>query len=98
MRKGRPRTTECEYDPIAVERLVAGRHAGTPTAADGWEAVRRLARMGFTDGQIALRTGYTRRSAWRIRTALGIPAVLRANGANQYDRPVPEPSVYYRAA
>jgi hypothetical protein len=60
--------------------------------------VRRLARMKLTDGQIAHRIGCTRRTALRIRTALGIPAVLPARGANQYDRPVPAPSLGHRAA
>jgi hypothetical protein len=88
------------FDSVIVERLVSERFENPPnvTAADRWEAVRRLARMKLTDGQIAHRIGCTRRTALRIRTALGLPAVLPARGANQYDRVHDAPCVGHRAA
>lgn len=88
------------FDPVIVERLVSERFENPPSvsAADRWEAVRRLARMKLTDGQIAHRIGITRRSAHRIRRTLGVPAALPARGANQYDRPVPAPCLSHRAA
>ena len=75
-----------DYDAVVVERLVAGRHPGEPIrAADAGEATRRLARLGYSDGQIAARLGFRRRSIVRIRTRLGIPAALTPN-QNQFAR------------
>lgn len=97
MRRGRARTTELEYDPIAVDRLVKGEHGdGTPTAADGWEAVRRLNALGFSDGQVAYRTGYSRRNVAYIRGQLGIPAALPSSGANRASWRVEAPTLHWR--
>jgi hypothetical protein len=95
-----PAVRTAPFDPIAVDVLVSPRFKNPVHVhpADRAEAVRRLALAKFTDGQIAHRIGCTRRTALRIRTDLGIPAVLPARGANQYDRPVPAPSVGHRAA
>lgn len=79
-------TDYTDFDEIVVVRLVAGRHPGEPIrAADAGEAVRRLARQGFTDGQIADRLGFRRRSVLRIRQRLDIPAALTPH-QNQHDR------------
>lgn len=93
-----PAVRTAPFDVIAVERLVAGDRPAHVHPADRAEAVRRLALAKFTDGQIAHRIGCTRRTALRIRSALGIPAVLPARGANQYDRAHDVSSVGHRAA
>jgi hypothetical protein len=100
MPRGSTLTRLHQFDPIIVERLI-GEHFENPprvTAADRWEAVRRLALRQFSDGQIARRIGIARRTAFRIRTALGVPAVLPARGANQYDRVHDVPCVRHDAA
>lgn len=76
-------TDYADFDEVVVGRLVAGRHPGEPIrAADAGEATRRLAAAGYSDGQIAARLGMCRRSVYRIRCRLGIPAALtpRDNG------------------
>lgn len=74
------------FDEVVVERLVAGHRPGEPIrAADAGEATRRLARLGYSDGQIAVRLGFNRRSVIRIRERLSIPAALKPN-QNQFDR------------
>lgn len=80
------------FDDVAVQRIVAGRRLGQPSsAADAGEATRRLARLGFSDGQIAARLGYTRRSVLRIRIRLGIaPALPR--GTNGHSRAFDAPN------
>jgi hypothetical protein len=79
-------TDYTDFDEVVVGRLVAGRHPGQPIrAADAGEATRRLARAGYSDGQIAARLGFTRRSVKRIRDRLGIPAVLTPM-QNQFHR------------
>lgn len=75
------------FDEVLVDRIVAGRPARCPIpAADAAEAVRRLAVMGYSDGQIAVRLGFTRRSVQRIRTKRDIPAALTATGDNEHTR------------
>lgn len=70
-------TDYTDFDEVVVERLVAGRLPGEPIrAADAGEATRRLARIGFSDGQIAVHLGFHRRSVKRIRDRLGIAAAL----------------------
>lgn len=79
-------TDYADFDEVLVDRLVAGRPASCPIpAADAAEATRRLAADGYTDGQIAVRLGMTRRSVVRIRHRLGIPAALRPD-QGRHDR------------
>lgn len=86
------------FDEVVVERLVAGRRPGEPIrAAEAGEATRRLARLGYSDGQIAARLGYNRRSVIRIRTRLGIPAALTPTD-NQFGRLHDAPSDHERRA
>lgn len=76
-----------DFDQVVVDRLVAGRHPGEPIrAADAAEAVRRLAALGYSDGQIAARLGFARRSVKRIRDRRNIPAALPvgSNGHSNY--------------
>ncbi len=67
------------FDPVIVDRVIEERRVGTPLpAAESAEAVRRLAAQGYSDGQIAHRLGFTRRSVVRIRARRGIaPGVPR---------------------
>lgn len=75
-----------DFDAVVVERLVAGDRPGGPIcAAVAAETTRRLARLGYSDGQIAARLGFTRRSVLRIRHRLGITAALKPT-QNQHDR------------
>lgn len=70
-------TDYADFDDVVVQRLVDGRHPGQLIrAADAAEATRRLAAAGYSDGQIAARLGFRRRSVFRIRRRLGIPAAL----------------------
>ncbi|GAA2696446.1 hypothetical protein [Actinoplanes palleronii] len=79
-------TDYMDFDEVVVGRLVAGRHPGEPIrAADAGEATRRPARQGYSDGQIAVRLGFRRRSVIRIRARLDIPAALTPND-NQMTR------------
>lgn len=74
------------FDEVVVDRLVAGRHAGEPIRpADAAEAILRLNRDGYSDGQIAYRIGYASRSVIRIRARRGIPAAL-SPGTSIYHR------------
>lgn len=80
-------TDYADFDEVVVERLVAGQRAGEPIrAADAGEATRRLARLGYSDGQIAARLGFCRRSVQRIRDRLGIAAALTPHD-NHHTRP-----------
>lgn len=80
------------FDQVVVDRIVAGTHPGAPIrVADAAEATRRLAALGYSDGQIAHRLGFTRRSVWRIRRRRGIPAALPF-GSNGYDAAVGAPN------
>ncbi len=64
-------------DEIAVQRLMAGDPMDGPRRrADGVEALRRLAAAGWSDGQIALRLGRTRRQILRQRARYGIPTTV----------------------
>jgi hypothetical protein len=84
-----PRTRSTDYaafDEVVVLRLVAGLRPGAPVGApDAAEAIRRLAASGYSDGQIAARLGFRRRSVLRIRTRLGIAAALTPTD-NQHTR------------
>ena len=81
-----------DFDHVVVDRLVAGRHPGEPIrAADATEATRRLAAAGYTDGQIAHRLGFTRRSVARIRARRGIPAAAPV-GTCGHTRPIDAPN------
>lgn len=74
------------FDAVIVDRIVAGDPAGAPiTTAAAAEAVRRLARAGYDDGQIAYRLNYRRRSVLRIRHRRGIPGALKV-GQNDHHR------------
>jgi hypothetical protein len=84
------------FDPVVVDLLVAGRSVpGLVAPADVWEAVRRLVRDDFSDGQIALRVRYTRRQIIRIRKAYGLKAPNR--GLGYVTRLRDEPSIPYSA-
>jgi hypothetical protein len=91
----RPKTRLNDYadwDEVVVIRLVAGRHPGKLIrAADSGEATRRLAHLGYSDGQIADRLGFTRRAVHRIRRRLDIPAALTPYD-NQLTRPHDAPA------
>lgn len=91
----RPKTRRTDYanfDPVLVDRLVHhgtdGLHIRTPDAA---EATRRLAHLGYSDGQIAARLGFTRRAVHRIRQRLDIPAALTPHD-NRHTRPHDAPA------
>lgn len=85
-------TDYTDFDDVVVERLVAGQHPGELIrAADAGEAVRRLARRGYSDGQIAVRLGLTRRSVKRIRDRLEIPAALKPSD-NGHTRRIDAPT------
>jgi hypothetical protein len=74
------------FDEVAVQRLVREIRISEPiTAADAAEAVRRLARDGYSDGQIAYKLGFHRRSIVRIRQRLKIRAALTPM-QNRFDR------------
>lgn len=63
------------FDDEVVRRLLAGEAVGAPrTPADTVEAVRRMAALKWSDGQIAHRLGCHRRSVIRIRQKHGIAA------------------------
>lgn len=69
-----------------------GRHDGLHIrAADAAEATRRLAELGYSDGQIAERLGFTRRAVHRIRQRRGIPAALTPHHT-RYTRPHDAPA------
>jgi hypothetical protein len=85
------KTNYDDFDEVMVDRIVAGDRLGAPIpAAKAAEAVRRLARAGFDDGQIAYRLGFRRRSVVRIRRRRDIPAALPL-GSNHFDRKVDAP-------
>jgi hypothetical protein len=78
------------YDSIVVDTLAAGRPVtGHVLSADAWEATRRLAARGYSDGQIGVLVKRTRRQVKRIRGALGVPAPCR--GLGYRNRPVEAP-------
>ena len=80
-----------EFDEVIVQRIVSGRPIGAAIGApEAAEATRRLAAAGYSDGQIAARLGFRRRSVFRIRRRHNIPAALtpRDNAyARQHDAP-----------
>jgi hypothetical protein len=84
-------TDYADYDEVIVERLVMGRRpGGLISAPDAGEATRRLAALGYSDGQIAARLGFRRRSVHRIRVRLDIPAALTPHDnrhTRQHDAP-----------
>lgn len=91
-------TDYTDFDEVVVERLVAGRPAvGRVRPADAGEVIRRLAGLGYSDGQIAFRLGYWRRSVGRIRRYLGVPAALPSTGINRNNRPHDDPARPVRA-
>lgn len=62
-----------DFDEEVVRRLLADEPVGSrPRRADTVEAVRRMAGSGWSDGQIAFRFGFHRRSVIRIRQKHGI--------------------------
>jgi len=81
------------FDHVLVSAVFDGRQVrGNLAPGDVWEITRQLAARGFSDGQIAYRTGYSRRQIFRIRRGLNIPAACR--GKNQRTRPIQDqPSV-----
>lgn len=80
------------FDAVVVYRLVLGDRPDARTRPpDATEATRRLAALGYSDGQIAYRLGYTRRQVVRIRARLGIAAALGVGG-NRWTRPHDAPA------
>lgn len=63
------------YDEAVVQALLLERPVAARTV-DYWEAVRRLWRERYTDGQIAARLRKRRRNVLRIRKRLGLPAIV----------------------
>lgn len=87
------------FDEVVVERIVNGRRVGAPIGApEAAEAVRRLARVGFSDGQIAFRIGFTRRAVQRIRSRRGVPAALSPSGGGYGLIPLTQAPTRARAA
>jgi hypothetical protein len=79
-----------DTDEVVVERILSGQPAGAPRhPADTLEVVRRAARMGYSDGQIAHMLGMYRRSVIRTRKQHGIPAALPSDGGKQPVRTAP---------
>lgn len=65
------------FDEGAVQELCRGSWSPHHRTVDFWEAIRRLnTRERLTDGQIAYRIGKPRRTVLRVRTKLGVPAVV----------------------
>lgn len=88
---GRPRSDTREYDEIVVSVLASGgRLPGRIAPADAWEATRRLAARGYSDGQIAVIVNRTRTHVRRIRSAMGVPAPCLGLGGST--RPVEAPT------
>lgn len=80
-RKGRlPNPPGPPYDEVAVAQAVAGEISGAKlrSAADRVEAVRRLHRLGWSDGAIAQRLHLHKESVMRIRHKHGMPAAPQA--------------------
>lgn len=89
---GRPAVSARPYDRTVVDTLVSGQEVrGHILSPDAWEATRQLARLGYSDGQIAIVVKRTRRQVSRIRNAFDIPAPL-AGGGHSY-LPVKAPSL-----
>ena len=82
---GKDRVTE--YDEAAVVRTIAGETVHL-YPVDRHEVVRRLHAQGLTDPEIAERTGWTKRTALRIRARLDLPPL----GRNQHTLPDAEPT------
>lgn len=80
-----------QWDPVAVELLMKGRHAGRPRDADRHEAVRRLTLAGYSTGQIAELVLCWPRSVNRIQQRLGMRSALPV-GTNHITRPVAGPT------
>lgn len=78
VRHGDPEWTPGEVDDIAVERAVRADRPEHLTVAEREEVVRRLNRLGFTDGRIAEHLDIGTSGVWAIRRRLGLPA--RADG------------------
>lgn len=79
-----------KIDEAVVERILSGQPAGAPRhPADTLEVVRRAARMGYSDGQIAHMLGTYRRSVIRTRRQHGIPAALPRYGSKKPVRTAP---------
>jgi hypothetical protein len=86
-------------DDVLVERIVSGEnHPGRVRLAEAVEVVRRMAGLGYSDGQIAYRLGRSVRSVLRTRARHGIPAALPRGGANQNTRHPGVPSISGKAA
>lgn len=71
------------FDEIAVTKLVQYGHtafAVKPCTVDFQEAIIRLVKLGYSDGQIAYLVGKSRLSVMRIRKRRSIPpAIVRGN-------------------
>jgi hypothetical protein len=93
MTVGRPPTDYTAFDPVVVDRLLAGRDPGRwpVSPADAGKVVRRMAESGYSDGQIAHRLRMWRRSVIRIRQKLGVAAAMRP-GRNPPERRKPAPN------
>src|SRR6187455_3554029 len=83
----RPRSYDLStFDEIAVHAIAAEGHRPEkrPHPVDMVEIVRRMARAGYSDGQIAYRTHYWIRSVIRIRAKHNIsPGLPFGSNASQ---------------
>lgn len=79
MRAGQHITRRQTPDEAAVERLVRGEPVKAQMI-DYWEAIRRLHRREYSDGQMAYVLRRPRRSIMRTRIALGLPPVIPRHG------------------
>lgn len=70
------------FDEVVVQRLMRGQRERARTV-DYQEAIIRLARRHYSDGQIAHVLGKTRESVQRIRARRGCPPAL-PYGSNQF--------------
>ena len=73
-RHGDPEVDLRYIDDVAVDRAVIGEPPDRLTTAEREAVVRRLHRLGLTDGLIAQRMDIGTSGVWDIRRRLGLPA------------------------
>lgn len=86
--KGRPAYDL--FDEVVVQRMLNGTYVrpgsgrGRVHSPERAEAVRRLVRRGYSDGQVAYALKIPRRTALRIRRRHELRPNFEPTGANQY--------------
>ncbi len=81
-----------DVDDVIVRRVMGDEPHGAPLSpADAAAAVKRLAGLRYSDGQIAYLLGCSRRSVHRIRVRHQIPAGV-PRFTNPYTLPVSAPT------